>query len=132
MLLVNNKQKTSFRYLIWNNEDVSIGTLIFISFASGLMVSAILNKTIVKNDKIYAEREENDKTNFDNDYPIDNYKNDESYEIPPERDLRDPQPTISVNYRVIKDNGGSVLKNKNQNLKNSQNHDDWGDNESDW
>ncbi len=132
LLLVNNKQKTSFRYLIWDNKDVSIGRLIFVSFISGLMVSSILNKTKVNNDKIYAEREENDKTNFDNDYSINNYKNDESYEIPPERDLRDSQPTISVNYRVIKNNGESVLKNKNQNLGNSQNHDDWGNNESDW
>ena len=32
LLLVNNKQKTSFRYFIWKIQEVSIGRLILISF----------------------------------------------------------------------------------------------------
>ena len=32
------------------------------------------------------------------------------YEMPPERDLRDTQPTISVNYRVIKNKAENETK----------------------
>ena len=53
MLFINNNQKASFRYLIWNIEDISIGKLINISFFSGLIVSSILNITL---NKIYKCR----------------------------------------------------------------------------
>ena len=38
-LYLNNSQKSSFRYFIWNIQEVRIGKLICISFASGLMMS---------------------------------------------------------------------------------------------
>ena len=51
----------------------------------------------------------------------------------PERDLRDTQPTISVNYRVIKNNEENDLKkDKNQKPDKSQYEDDWRNNESEW
>ena len=43
LLLINNREKTSFRYFIWNVQDVTTGKLIFISFFSGLFMSTILN-----------------------------------------------------------------------------------------
>ena len=46
LLLINNRQKTSFRYFIWNIQDVTIGRLIIISFISGLFTSSLLNKTL--------------------------------------------------------------------------------------
>ena len=49
LLLVNNRQKTTFRYFIWNIQEVSIGRLIFISFVSGLFTSSLLNKTFSNN-----------------------------------------------------------------------------------
>jgi hypothetical protein len=52
--------------------------------------------------------------------------------VAPERDLREPQPTISVNYRVIKNNGENELKDSNQKINNSQYDDDWNNNESEW
>ena len=51
--------------------------------------------------------------------------------MPPERDIRDPQPTISVNYRVIKNTDNyeepyeDILDNKNY-------RDDWTNNDNDW
>ena len=48
ILLINNRTKTSFRYFIWNIEEVSIGRLISISFISGLFTSFILTKTLFK------------------------------------------------------------------------------------
>ena len=52
--------------------------------------------------------------------------------MPPERDLRDTQPTISVNYRVIKDNGENQLRERNQSSQNTQYQDDWDNNDLEW
>ena len=135
LLLINNTQKTSLRYFIWNFQNVTIGRLIFVSFLSGLLMSSILNKTIKNNNKANPIIESDDKKNDKNDYSIDREDNNESYEtyeMTPERDLRDTQPTISVNYRVIKNNGENELKDRNHNLNNSQYEDDWSSNESEW
>ena len=132
LLLINNRQKTSFRYFIWNIQDVSIGRLIFISFASGLLMSSLLNKTLNNNPRTKPRFEGDDKTNNDNDYSEKREGNDEPYDVAPERDLREPQPTISVNYRVIKNNGDNELKNRNQTKNKSQYDDDWNNNGSEW
>ena len=52
--------------------------------------------------------------------------------MPPERDLRDTQPTISVNYRVIKENGENELKDRNQTSNRTNYQDDWNNNDSEW
>ena len=133
LLLINNKQKTSFRYFIWNIQDVSIGKLIFISFFSGLCMSTILNKTKSNNIKTKNIFEGENKINEDNDYSVKREDKDELYnDMAPERDLREPQPTISVNYRVVKNNGETELKDRNQTINNPQYDDDWNNNNSDW
>ena len=132
ILLINNKTKTSFRYFIWNIEDISIGRLISISFISGLLISSILNNTLNNNIRTYSKKEDDEIRTNKNDYLKNNEENNNSYEMPPERDLRETQPTISVNYRVIKDNGEKELKDRKQNPKNSQYQDDWNNNESQW
>ena len=132
LLLVNNKQKTSFRYFIWKIQEVSIGRLILISFVSGLFMSSLLNKTLSNNIISKPIFTDDDKTNDDVDYSVKNEDNYGSNEIAPERDLRDPQPTISVNYRVIKNNGENELKDRNQTINNSQYDDDWSNNGSEW
>ena len=132
LLLVNNKQKTSFRYFIWKIQEVSIGRLILISFVSGLFISSLLNKTLSNNIISKPIFTDDDKTNDDVEYSVKNEDNYGSNEIAPERDLRDPQPTISVNYRVIKNNGENELKDRNQIINNSQNDDDWNSNNSEW
>tara|TARA_B100000989_G_scaffold32393_1_gene20670 strand:- start:38 stop:496 length:459 start_codon:yes stop_codon:yes gene_type:complete len=132
LLLINNRQKTSFRYFVWNIQDVTIGRLIFISFASGLFMSSLLNKTLGNKISSRPIVERDDKTTDDNDYSVKKEDNDELYDIAPERDLREPQPTISVNYRVIKNNGENELENRNQIINNSQFDDDWNNDRSEW
>ena len=131
LLLINNRQKTSFRYFIWNIQEVTIGRLIFISFISGLFMSTILNKTLSNNIRTKTIFESNDKRTDDNDYS-EKREDDEQFEVAPERDLREPQPTISVNYRVIKNNGENELKDSNQTINKSQYDDDWYNNGSEW
>ena len=132
ILLINNRTKTSFRYFIWNIEEVSIGKLISISFVSGLLMSSILTKTIDNNSRTSSIKEEDDKKYNENKNSIYSDDNNASFEMPPVRDLRDTQPTISVNYRVIKDNGENELNGKNQRSQNTKYEDDWNNNDSEW
>ena len=132
LILTNNRQKTFFRYFIWNIQDVTIGRLIFISFFSGLCMSSLLNKTLSNNIRTKTIFESDDKRIDDNDYSVKREDNDELFDVSPERDLREPQPTISVNYRVIKNNGENELKDGNQVINNSNYDDDWNNNGSEW
>lgn len=132
LLVLNNRQKTTFRYFIWNIQEVSIGKLICISFVTGLFISSLLNKSLNININHKQIIEDEVNTINENDF-LDNIENNnESYEITPERDLRDPQPTISVNYRVIKNNGETELKDRNQPFNMSQYEDDWNNNFPEW
>ncbi len=131
LLLINNREKTSFRYFIWNVQDVTTGKLIFISFFSGLFMSTILKKTL-SNNRTKSNLEREDRNTDDDNYSVKIEDNDELNDIAPERDLREPQPTISVNYRVIKNNGENEQKNRNQTKQNSQYDDDWNNNDTEW
>ena len=53
-------------------------------------------------------------------------------EMPPERDIRDAQPTISVNYRVIKNTEENNLKRDQSYSNSSNNEDDWDYNNNEW
>ena len=52
--------------------------------------------------------------------------------MPPQRDIRDTQPTISVNYRVIKNTQDNNLNNKVNSSKNNEDRNDWIDDSNDW
>ena len=126
-LYLNNNQKTSFRYFKWTVQEVSIGKLISISFFSGLFISTLLNTSITSFKKNTLENiEENYETLNDNEDMKSNI------EMPPERDIRDAQPTISVNYRVIRNTEKNNFKS-DQNFSNSiDDNDDWNSNDNDW
>ena len=126
-LYLNNNQRTSFRYFKWTVQEVSIGKLISISFFSGLFISTLLNSSIISFKKNTLEDiEENYET------PNNNEDMKSNIEMPPERDIRDAQPTISVNYRVIRNNEKNNIKS-DQNFSNSfDDNDDWNSNDNDW
>ena len=100
LLFLNNSQRTSIRYLVWSLQDISIGKLINISFFSGLMVSTLLVNA--KNSTSNYKSDVNDEKELRLDPQIREENNELNIEMPPQRDIRDAQPTISVNYRVIK------------------------------
>ena len=136
LLYINNTQKSSFRYFIWNIQEVKIGKLISFSFMAGILISSIMNNTIMNNHiNKFTIKDDNEDDNFrdnENNNFINIEENSNSMEIPPQRDLRETQPTISVNYRVIKNNGDSDLKEE-MNFSNDQKYqDDWDNNETDW
>ena len=128
LLYANNNQKTSFRYFKWTLQEVSIGKLISISFFSGLFISTLLNTTITSN-SFRKNNFENVKDKFvsqNNEEDL-----DPNVEMPPQRDIRETQPTISVNYRVVKNLNDNNLK-KDLNYSNPENKDDWDNDNSDW
>ena len=129
LLYTNNNQKTSFRYFKWTLQEVSIGKLISISFFSGLFVSTLLNTTNTINSfrKKTFENVEDDFVSENNEEDMES-----NVEMPPQRDIRETQPTISVNYRVVKNMDDSNLKKDRNYSNNPDNKDDWDNGDNDW
>jgi len=128
LLYINNNQKTSFRYFKSTIQEVSIGKLISISFFSGLFVSTLLNKTITST-TFRKKTFENVEDDF-----VSNNSGEEmepKVEMPPQRDIRETQPTISVNYRVVKNMNDNNFK-KDQSYSNQDIKDDWDNADNDW
>ena len=128
LLYTNNNQKISFRYFKWTLQEVSIGKLISISFFSGLFISTLLNTTITSTSfrKNTFENKEDDFVPQNNEEDMDS-----NVEMPPQRDIRETQPTISVNYRVVKNMNDNNIK-KDRNYSNTDNKDDWDNTDNDW
>ena len=127
LLYTNNNQKTSFRYFNWTLQEVTIGKLISVSFFSGFFISTILSTTLTR------FKNNNFENNEENYKPLDNEDNIKSnVEMPPQRDIRDAQPTISVNYRVVKNVEENNAKNEQNSPKNSYNKDDWINVDNEW
>ena len=128
LLYTNNNQKTTFRYFKWTLQEVSIGKLISISFFSGLFISTLLNttNTSASFSKKNLENVEDDFVSHNNDEDI-----EPNIEMPPQRDIRETQPTISVNYRVVKNMNDNNFK-KDQSYSNKDIKDDWDNADNDW
>ena len=126
LLYINNNQKTSFKYFKWNIQEASVGQLISISFFSGLFISTLLNTTFTSFKKnTFEEIEENYE-------PLNDEDLKSNIEMPPQRDIRDTQPTISVNYRVVKNTDENNL-NRGKNFSNSpEKKDDWNYDDNEW
>ena len=127
LLYTNNKERVSFRYFKWNVQEVSVGKLISISFFSGLFISVFLNTTITGYKKNTLE---NAEENYE---PLNDEEDMKSNaEMPPQRDIRDSQPTISVNYRVVQNREENYSKS-DQNFSNKpDNKNDWINDDNDW
>tara|TARA_B100000161_G_C33519451_1_gene400408 strand:- start:723 stop:1166 length:444 start_codon:yes stop_codon:yes gene_type:complete len=126
-LYTNNNQKTTFRYFKWTVQEISTGQLINIAFFSGLFLSTLLNTSVSSSKKNTVKNtEDNNESLNDEDYMESNI------EMPPQRDIRDAQPTISVNYRVVKNIEDNNLKSDQYYSNSSHNKDDWDNEENDW
>ena len=127
LIYTNNNQNSSFRFLKWTVKEVSVGKLISISFFSGLFISKLLNST---NISLKKNNLENIEENYE---PLnDEIDKKSNVEMPPQRDIRETQPTISVNYRVIKNTESENMKSEEYYSNKTNKKDDWSDNENDW
>ena len=128
LLYLNNNQKSSLRFLVWNIKDIKVGKLISSSFISGFFVSTLLNKTVLT--RRINEKTNNENLNFKDDEKLEFEDTNSKIEMPPERNLRDTQPTISVNYRVIKNAENNNLDDEY--IENKNYKDDWENIDNDW
>ena len=93
-----------------------------------MIVSTLLNTTIT-NTSYRKKTFDNLKDDFVS------HNNEEemepTVEMPPQRDIRETQPTISVNYRVVKNMNDNNLK-KDKSYSNQDIKDDWDNADNDW
>ncbi len=130
---IKNPIKTKFYLFTSKIEKISLGNLITISFLVGYSFSSILSllsrdnssKTFHKNN-LYEDESETLIENDLDDMP----KSDR----PPERDIRESQPTISVNYRFVEQDNNSYKSKTNTNKENSFDEvdKDWINTENNW
>ena len=127
LLYTNNNQKTSFRFFKWTVQEVSIGKLISISFFSGLFLTSLLNTTVTNFKRNTLKNVEDNFVSQNNEEDIES-----NVEMPPERDIRETQPTISVNYRVVKNMDDNNIKKERNYSNGLDNKDDWDNDDNDW
>ena len=133
ILNIKNPEKTKFYLFTSKIEEISLGNLITITFVSGFSFSSLL--TFVSKNK-YKEELGDD---FINEEDFDKYnENQLSQEFesvrPPERDVRESQPTISVNYRFVDQENNSYSSKsttKNNNDRNKEDN-DWLNYDNEW
>ena len=132
-----NTSKTYLYFLNFKTEKLTLGSFITLSFLAGFTTTFTFSYlTISKNqNRIFND----EKKDLNSEVLQENFteKNTEINESinnrPPERDIRDSQPTISVNYRVIKQNNTEVNNIDEGYMDNRyQNYDDWEEIESNW
>ena len=134
ILNLKNTSKTYLYLLNFKTEKLTLGGFITLSFLAGFTTTFTFsyitnskNENKMFNDEEFEINSETLKGNFiENNTEIKQSINDR----PPERDIRESQPTISVNYRVIKQNNVEV-NNIDEEYTNNK-YDDWEEIESNW
>ena len=130
ILNVKNPEKIKFYLFTYKTEEISLGNLIAITFISGFSFSSVLS-LISKNNS--QESLENNFTNYNEADKSDKYNSDQELNSnpPPERDVRESQPTISVNYRFVDQDNNSYSSQKTTNNSNNEDN-DWVNYDNEW
>ena len=133
ILNIKNPEKTKFYLFTSKTEEISLGNLITMTFIAGFSFSSVLS-LISKNNS--QELLENNFTNYEEIDKSDenNFSQDLNSNRPPERDVRESQPTISVNYRFVdQDNNSYRSQETAKTINNSNNEDnDWVNFDNEW
>ena len=134
---LKNTSKTYLYFLNFKTEKLTLGSFITLSFLAGFTSTFTFSYlTSSKNEnKIFNDegRDINSETLQGNSTEKNTEINESINDRPPERDIRDSQPTISVNYRVIKQNNTEVNDIDEGYMDNKyQNYNDWEEIESNW
>ena len=130
ILNIKNPEKTKFYLFTSKTEEISLGNLITMTFIAGFSFSSVLS-LISKNNS--QKSLENNFTNYEE---VDkshenNFSQDLNSNQPPERDVRESQPTISVNYRFVDQDNNSYSSKKTTNNPNNEDN-DWVNYDNEW
>ena len=105
ILSISNQNKnTKLRILIWNTPSLSLGSYLAISTGTGFILAysitrnlAKLNNYQQKQQLIFKDNNKYAETNEDIDKPMKAIYDNTLIE----RDIKDPSPTITANFRII-------------------------------
>ena len=130
ILNIKNPEKTKFYLFTSKTEEISLGNLITMTFIAGFSFSSVLSLISKNNSQELLEN------NFSNYEEIDksdenNFSQDLNSNPPPERDVRDSQPTISVNYRFVDQDNNYYSSKKTTNNPNNEDN-DWVNYDNEW
>ena len=130
---IRNTEKINLYLLTSKIERISLGNLISIAFISGFTISSLL--TLISKNTLQESVEDY----LINDDEIAESVNDNSsqkmeYDRPPERDIRESQPTISVNYRFVDQDRKSYSSKNTKETENNINNEnnDWVNYDNEW
>ena len=134
---LKNRSKTYLYFLNYKTEKLTLGSFITLSFLAGFTTTftfSYLTSSKNENKMFIDEKRVINSENLNGNFTEKNTEINESInDRPPERDIRESQPTISVNYRVIKQNNTEVNDNDKGYIDNKyKNYDDWEEIESNW
>ena len=137
ILNLKNTSKTYLYFLNFKTDELTLGNFITLSFLAGFTTTFTFSclTNLNNENKIFNDEkiEINSETLQGNFKEVNTETNEFINDRPPERDIRESQPTISVNYRVIKQNNAEVKDLDEGYMDNKyQNYDDWGEIESNW
>ena len=133
---IKNSDKIKFYFFTSKIEEVSLGNLITITFISGFTFSSLIsiiskNNIQIPKDDLQESLSDDFINNEDIDKNNQNFNQEFEYDRPPERDVRESQPTISVNYRFVDQDSKSYRSKNTINNKNNDD-DDWEDYDNEW
>tara|TARA_B100000212_G_C27214500_1_gene464462 strand:+ start:53 stop:505 length:453 start_codon:yes stop_codon:yes gene_type:complete len=130
ILNIKNSERTKFYLFTSKIEEISLGNLITITFISGFTFSSLLTLILKNNSQESIGDDSTNDKGFDK-YDENNFSKEFEFDRPPERDVRESQPTISVKYRFVdQDNDTYTSKNTDNNLNNQEN--DWLNYDNEW
>ena len=130
ILNVKNPEKTKFYLFTYKTEEISLGNLINIAFISGFSLSSVLSLISKNNSQESLNNNLTDNENIDKSSE-DDFIQESNSNRPPERDVRESQPTISVNYRFVDQVNNSYSSKKTTNNINEEDN-DWVNYDNEW
>ena len=134
ILALTNSNKTSINLFRWNTKEIRVGNLITISFLSGFVFSTLftLNNIHINSKNKFQENINKNEYRDDEDETV-IFNENIDVDRPPERDINESQPTISVNYRVINKNSTNVSTAQSENNAFDLRYiDDWENENGEW
>ena len=102
--ITNQKEYTRLKILIWNTPSLSLGRYLALSLGTGFTFSYLISTYIakIKQSKQKKSLKFKDESKYEETKDYIDSKNNTIYDnILIERDIKDPTPTITANFRII-------------------------------
>tara|TARA_Y100000589_G_scaffold281947_1_gene279175 strand:- start:647 stop:1189 length:543 start_codon:yes stop_codon:yes gene_type:complete len=119
----NQKENTKLKILIWNTPSLSLGYYIAISTSTGFILGYSIN--LIIGNLIHSK--EKKQFTFNNNYQYEQSKDDIDKPTKPkydntliERNIKDPSPTITADFRIISRNEDSYNEYESKNIQNDE------------